>query len=137
MTPSTSCCYRCIIGAAKLRELGLDEFIDNEAIEFWGGFGIDKVVMSPCSNGEIVSCYCFYPAEKNDLREDGWNISTTPSNLIKTFPNLDPRLHKLFANAEDIKMWRCKSIAWKSKVLNKRSMGSTADAQVEISITCE
>jgi salicylate hydroxylase len=60
--PSTSCCYRCIIGADRLRELGLEEFLNNEAIEFWGGYGINKVVMSSCSNGHVVSCYCFYPA---------------------------------------------------------------------------
>jgi len=60
--PSTSCCYRCIISADKLRELGLDEFLHSEAIEFWGGNGIYKIVMSSCSNGNVVSCYCFYPA---------------------------------------------------------------------------
>ncbi|GAB1211595.1 hypothetical protein ATERTT37_000718 [Aspergillus terreus] len=103
---STSCCYRCIIGAPKLRELGLEDYIDNEAIEYWGGFGIDKIVMSPCSNGEVVSCYCFYPAEYNDLRDDGWNISATPQQLVETFPGLDPRMKKLMLNAEDIKMWR-------------------------------
>ncbi|GES58664.1 salicylate hydroxylase [Aspergillus terreus] len=103
---STSCCYRCIISAPKLRELGLEDYIDNEAIEYWGGFGIDKIVMSPCSNGEVVSCYCFYPAEYNDLRDDGWNISATPQQLVDTFPGLDPRMKKLMLNAEDIKMWR-------------------------------
>lgn len=30
---STSCCYRCIISADKLRELGLEEYLNNEAIE--------------------------------------------------------------------------------------------------------
>ncbi|KAK1251873.1 hypothetical protein MKX07_007352 [Trichoderma sp. CBMAI-0711] len=106
VTPSTSCCYRCIISTAKLRELGLQEFADNSAIEFWGGNGIDKIVMSPCSNHEVVSCYCFYPAEKNNLNDDGWNISSTGENLAATFPNLDERLRLLFLNAEDIKMWR-------------------------------
>ncbi|KAB8258474.1 hypothetical protein BDV32DRAFT_159924 [Aspergillus pseudonomiae] len=105
-TMSTSCCYRCIIGADKLRALGLDDYISNEAIEYWGGFGIDKIVMSPCSNGEVVSCYCFYPAAYNELREDGWNISATPQQLVDTFPALDPRMKKLMLNAEDIKMWR-------------------------------
>lgn len=38
-TPSTSCCYRCIISADKIRALGMAEFLDNEAIEFWGGYG--------------------------------------------------------------------------------------------------
>ncbi|KAJ5689845.1 hypothetical protein N7462_004237 [Penicillium macrosclerotiorum] len=103
---STSCCYRCIIGADKLRSLGLEDYISNEAIEYWGGFGINKIVMSPCSNGEVVSCYCFYPASVNNLREDGWNISASPQQLVDTFPDLDPRMKTLMLNAEDIKMWR-------------------------------
>ncbi|KAM0525701.1 hypothetical protein ACHAPE_000412 [Trichoderma viride] len=106
VAPSTSCCYRCIISAEKLRELGLGEFAENSAIEFWGGNGIDKVVMSPCSDHEVVSCYCFYPAEKNNLKEDGWNIASTGENLAATFPDLDERLRTLFRNAEDVKMWR-------------------------------
>jgi len=105
-TASTSCCYRCIISADRLRELGLEEFLHNNAIEFWGGYGIDKVVLSACSDNNVVSCYCFYPAERNNLKEDGWNISTTPENLVDTFPGLDPKLRTLFMNAEDIKMWR-------------------------------
>ena len=106
VSASTSCCYRCIIHADKLRELGLDEFCESSAIEFWGGMGINKIVMSACSDHDMVSCYCFYPAEKNDLDEDGWSISTTGENLASTFPDLDDRLRRLFRNAEDIKMWR-------------------------------
>ncbi|OBT71041.1 hypothetical protein VF21_10624 [Pseudogymnoascus sp. 05NY08] len=105
-TASTSCCYRCIITADKLRELGLEEFLNNNAIEFWGGYGRSKIVLSACSDNNVVSCYCFYPAEWNSLNEDGWNISTTSENLVATFPGLDPKIHKLFMNAEDIKMWR-------------------------------
>jgi salicylate hydroxylase len=45
-------------------------------------------------------------ARYNDLKEDGWNISTTPENLAATFPDIDLRVRKLFLNAEDIKMWR-------------------------------
>ncbi|KAJ5112896.1 hypothetical protein N7456_001430 [Penicillium angulare] len=105
-TMSTSCCYRCIISADKLRSLELEDYISNEAIEYWGGFGINKIVMSPCSNGEVVSCYCFYPASYNNLRDDGWNISASPQQLVDTFPDLDPRMRKLMLNADDIKMWR-------------------------------
>ncbi|KZZ95545.1 Aromatic-ring hydroxylase-like protein [Moelleriella libera RCEF 2490] len=104
--PSSSCCYRCIIQAKKLEELGLQEFAENSAIEFWGGDGINKIVMSSCSDHDVVSCYCFYPAEKNDLREDGWDISTTGEKLAATFPDLDERLKTLFLGADDIKMWR-------------------------------
>ena len=106
---STSCCYRCIISADKLRRLGLDDYIDNAAIEYWGGIGINKIVMSPCSDGDVVSCYCFYPAEHNNLRDDGWNISATPEQLVATFPGLDERMQRLLINAEDIKMWRCRT----------------------------
>ncbi|KAJ5335597.1 hypothetical protein N7452_008000 [Penicillium brevicompactum] len=103
---SSSCCYRCIIGSDKLRSLGLDDYISNEAIEFWGGFGINKIVMSPCSNGDVVSCYCFYPASHNNVRDDGWSIAASPQQLVDTFPDLDPRMKTLMLNAEDIKMWR-------------------------------
>jgi salicylate hydroxylase len=103
---STSCCYRCIISADKLRELGLEEYLNNNAIEFWGGYGINKIVLSACSDNNVVSCYCFYPAEMNDTREDGWNLSASPEKLVETFPGLDPKLRSLFLNAEDIKMWR-------------------------------
>ncbi|KAK0385628.1 hypothetical protein NLU13_6805 [Sarocladium strictum] len=106
-TLSSSCCYRCIIPAEKLIALGLDSFLHNDAIEFWGGDNSKtKIVMSACSSRTVVSCYCFYPAEKNDLKEDGWDISTTGENLAATFPGLDPRLITMFLNAEDIKMWR-------------------------------
>ncbi|KAH6663981.1 hypothetical protein F5X68DRAFT_251224 [Plectosphaerella plurivora] len=106
ISSSSSCCYRCIIYADKLEELGLSEFATNDAIEFWGGDSKTKIVMSACSDRNVVSCYCFYPAEKNDLTEDGWNISTTGENLVAKFPGIDPRLVTLFLNAEDIKMWR-------------------------------
>lgn len=106
ITPSESCCYRCIISRDELTSLGLASFADNSAIEFWGGAGIDKIVMSPCSANQVVSCYCFYPAAKNDLLSDGWNISTTGDRLADTFPDLDERLRTLFRHAEDIKMWR-------------------------------
>ncbi|KAJ4155536.1 hypothetical protein LMH87_000775 [Akanthomyces muscarius] len=106
VAPSESCCYRCIIRRDRLAELGLQEFADNSAIEFWGGEGIEKIVMSPCSDNAVVSCYCFYPASRNGPQTDSWHLSTTGANLAATFPDLDPRMRLLFENAEDINMWR-------------------------------
>ena len=103
---SDSCCYRCIIGTDKLEQLGLGQFVTSEAIEFWGGFGINKIVMSGCHANQVVSCYCFFPAALNGLDKDGWNIGASPTELCDTFPGLDPRVKLLFMNAEDIKMWR-------------------------------
>ncbi|ATY65729.1 Aromatic-ring hydroxylase [Cordyceps militaris] len=99
VTPSASCCYRCIISREALAGLGLQAFADASAIEFWGGEGsIDKIVLSPC--------YCFYAAAKNDATPDGWDQATTGARLAATFPGLDPRLRLLFAHADDVNMWR-------------------------------
>ncbi|OAA57734.1 Aromatic-ring hydroxylase-like protein [Cordyceps fumosorosea ARSEF 2679] len=106
VTPSASCCYRCIITRERLAELNLAAFADASAIEFWGGRGTDKIVMSPCAANAVVSCYCFYAAALNDLTPDGWDHSATGAKLAATFPSLDPRLRLLFENADDIKMWR-------------------------------
>ncbi|KAK7417708.1 hypothetical protein QQX98_004364 [Neonectria punicea] len=105
-TPSTSCCYRCIVPIDTLKQLGLTEFVTREAIEYWGGMGIEKIVMSPAAGGNMICCYCFYPSSYNDLCEDGWNFSATPEQLVETFKTIDPTVKKLFGQAEDIKMWR-------------------------------
>lgn len=62
--------------------------------------------MSPAAGGELICCYCFYPASYNDLRDDGWNFSATPEQLVETFNSIDPTMKELMAEAEDIKMWR-------------------------------
>lgn len=105
-TPSTSCCFRCIVTIETLEELGLTEYVTRNAIEYWGGMGIEKIVMSPAAGGDMICCYCFYPASKNDTREDGWNFSATPQQLVETFDTIEPNMKRLFARAEDIKMWR-------------------------------
>lgn len=38
--------------------------------------------------------------------KDGWNISTTPQELVATFPTLDRRIQQLMLHSEDIKIWR-------------------------------
>ncbi|KAK8144005.1 hypothetical protein G3M48_006436 [Beauveria asiatica] len=114
VTPSESCCYRCIITRDKLAALGLAAFADDSAIDFWGGDGIDKIVMSPCAGNSVVSCYCFYPSSKNDddaasssASSDGsWHTAATGAQLAATFPTLDPRLRLLFEHASDVHMWR-------------------------------
>ncbi|OAA46531.1 FAD dependent oxidoreductase [Beauveria brongniartii RCEF 3172] len=105
VTPSESYCYSCIIPTAKLHDLGLSEF-SGSSVHFWGGMGINKIVLGSCSNYEMVTCYCFYPAEKNDLVKDGWDITTTGKALAATFPGLDERLQLLFLHSGNIRMWR-------------------------------
>ncbi|KAF5585414.1 salicylate hydroxylase, partial [Fusarium subglutinans] len=105
-TPLSSCCYRCIVPYEKLEKLGLTEYVTRNAIKYWGGMGIEKIVMSPAGGGSMICCYCFYPASLNDTRDDGWNVSATPEQLVETFKTIEPNMKRLFAEAEDIKMWR-------------------------------
>lgn len=104
--PSTSCCYRCLVTNEDVKKHGFYDFASNNGIEFWGGEGIDKIVISPCSNGDLISFYCFYPASYNNLRADGWDNDATSQNLLDTFPKLDPEIRRMFEKAYDIKQWR-------------------------------
>ncbi|KHN97073.1 uncharacterized protein MAM_05182 [Metarhizium album ARSEF 1941] len=88
LTPSASCFLQCIIHVGGLLELGLWKFAENSANDFWRGNGIDKMVVSAYSDHDVVRCYCFYPAKKNDLKEDGWNMATTGENLAAAFAEL-------------------------------------------------
>ncbi|CAF1354197.1 unnamed protein product [Adineta steineri] len=106
MTPSTSACHRCSIPTSRVKQLGLKDFSPNSAIEFWGGFDINKIVLAPCCAGEIISFYCFSPPSYNHQSEEGWNFSATPSMLIERFPDLDPDLLAIFKHCEDIKLWK-------------------------------
>ncbi|KAA8651266.1 hypothetical protein EYZ11_006786 [Aspergillus tanneri] len=103
---STSTCYHCVVETSEVRRLGLTDLSPNCAIEFWGGQGINKIVFSPCRNGEIHSFYCFFPTVMSDHAEEGWNHEATHEQLLAPFPTLDPRLLALFRNSVDIKPWR-------------------------------
>lgn len=103
---STSTCYHCIIETSEVRRLGLTDLSPNSAIEFWGGSGINKIVFSPCRNGEVHSFYCFFPTSESDHDGEGWNYAASREQLLAPFPTLDPKLRALFANSEDIKPWR-------------------------------
>lgn len=103
---SSSTCYHCILETSEVRRLGLTDLSPNSAIEFWGGAGIDKIVFSPCRNGEVHSFYCFFPTALSDHTGEGWNYSASREQLLAPFPDLDPTLLDLFRNAVDIKPWR-------------------------------
>ncbi|CUM66660.1 uncharacterized protein PRCAT00004336001 [Priceomyces carsonii] len=101
-----SSCIRVLFDTEKVRSKGLQDFSTNDAIEFWGGENKYKIVLSPCSNNEVVSCYCFFDAGKEDL-DSGWNNTVSIEKLNASLPNLDPNLKRLFIECGyDIKQWR-------------------------------
>lgn len=67
---------------------------------------MNKIVYSPCREGEINSFYCFFPTEQSNHATEGWRESATVEQLLAPFADLDPDLRALFANSEDIKPWR-------------------------------
>ncbi|KAI9053229.1 hypothetical protein LZ554_002196 [Drepanopeziza brunnea f. sp. 'monogermtubi'] len=103
---STSHCYHCIIATEDVKRLGLHDFTPNEAIEFWGGQDINKIVFSPCREGELHSFYCFFPASMAGNPGEGWSHSISTEELMQPFSTLDPDLQALFRNSTDIKPWR-------------------------------
>ncbi|KAH8649720.1 hypothetical protein BGZ60DRAFT_389662 [Tricladium varicosporioides] len=103
---STSHCYHCIITTEDVKRLGLLDLTPSSAIEYWGGQGIDKIVYSPCREGELNSFYCFFPTALSKNPGEGWNHHISMEELLAPFETLDPRLLALFRNSEDIKPWR-------------------------------
>lgn len=103
---STSHCLHCIITTDEVKKLGLMNLSENSAIEYWGGTDINKIVYSPCRNGEINSFYCFFPIELAKNPGEGWNHTNTVEDLLLPFGTLDPRLLAIFKNSYDIKPWR-------------------------------
>jgi salicylate hydroxylase len=104
---STSHCLHCIITTEDVKRLGLNNYASNEAIEYWGGQGIEKIVFSPCREGELHSYYCFFPTEKSKNPGEGWGHSNTVEELLEPFEgSLDPELISIFQNSTDIKPWR-------------------------------
>lgn len=101
-----SSCIRVLFDTAKVKEFGLHDFSNNEAIEFWGGDDKYKIVLSPCADKEVISCYCFYPANPEDVK-DGWHNEVLLKQLLDALPELDPKLVDLFTKCGyDMKQWR-------------------------------
>lgn len=103
---SDSSCIRVLFNTKDVRRLGLRDYSNNEAIEYWGGDLKFKIVLSPCNNNEVISCYCFYEAGPNDVKS-GWNNDVSLEKLLASCPDLDPELVELFTKCGyDIKQWR-------------------------------
>ncbi|TVY26481.1 hypothetical protein LHYA1_G005588 [Lachnellula hyalina] len=103
---STSHCLHCIISTEDVKRLGLLNLSVNEAIEYWGGQGIEKIVYSPCREGQVNSFYCFFPTEIARNPGEGWTHEISVEELLEPFGTLDPKLYALFENSTDIKPWR-------------------------------
>ncbi|TFK29265.1 salicylate hydroxylase [Coprinopsis marcescibilis] len=112
---SPQTCYRCNVLTKDIKELGLVSHSYEPAIQFWGGnegrngrSKYYKIVMAPCSSGEVVSFYCFMPTEMTNHREEGFAFKECPvSDILKgRYSELDPNCLALLKSSRERMPWR-------------------------------
>lgn len=107
--PSDSSCLHANVDADEAARLGLVNYSQNSALEYWGGQEgkWDKIVLSPCNGGKLLSYYCFFPREQGDYSTQAWGSEGRPvEDLLKPYPTLDRQVFEHLAIGKEIQPWR-------------------------------
>lgn len=105
--PAASSCLHANVLTSEAVKLGLVDYGKNSAIEYWGGHHEhNKIVLSPCNGGSLLSYYCFFPREKGDYASQNWDADASVEELLAPFPDLDKQVFKHLAIGQDIRPWR-------------------------------
>lgn len=107
--PADSSCLHCNVDTEDAVRLGLVDYSKNSALEYWGGQEgkWDKIVLSPCNGGKLLSYYCFFPREMGDYVNQTWGGEDRPlEELLNPYPNLDPQVKAHLAIGKEIRPWR-------------------------------
>ncbi|KAH8679202.1 putative salicylate hydroxylase [Ilyonectria robusta] len=105
--PATCTCLHANVETAKAVELGLVDYSQNSALEYWGGYDTHyKIVLSPCNGGTLLSYYCFFPREASDLAHHSWDQEATVEELLAPYPDLDRQVFKHLAIGAEVRPWR-------------------------------
>lgn len=102
----TSTCLHANVDRKHAQSLGLPDYAANNAIEYWGGYGDDKIVFSPCHDSEILSFYCFFPRGRGSIGDEGWNYEATLKELLDPYPELDAYVIEHLKISTEIRPWR-------------------------------
>ncbi|EFW16279.1 hypothetical protein D8B26_006035 [Coccidioides posadasii str. Silveira] len=104
---ASSSCLHANVDTATAVKLGLVDYSQNSAIEYWGGHhNVNKIVLSPCNGGSLLSYYCFFPREKGDYAAQNWNSEATVEELLAPYPDLDPQVFGHLKIGKEIRPWR-------------------------------
>jgi len=112
--PAPLAAYRCNILSSTVDELGLHNFAARQGIDYWGGFPqgdrsqYNKIVLTGCRGGTILSFYVFMPTHMSPQRKEGYRYAEVPVEEI-TAPfkgELDPRVVALLEHSFDRMPWR-------------------------------
>lgn len=107
--PADSSCLHANVLTEDAIRLGLVDYSKNSALEYWGGQEgkWDKIVLSPCNGGRLLSYYCFFPREKGDYTNHSWDAEDRPvEELLAPYPNLDSQVHSHLSIGKEIRPWR-------------------------------
>lgn len=107
--PAESSCLHANVLTKDARKLGLVDYSLNEALEYWGGQEgkWDKIVLSPCNGGELLSYYCFFPRSAGDYANHTWGGADLPvEELLAPYPELDAQVKAHLAIGIEIQPWR-------------------------------
>ncbi|KAJ5102414.1 hypothetical protein NUU61_004636 [Penicillium alfredii] len=107
--PADSSCLHTNISTEEAVRLGLVDYSQDNALEYWGGQEgkWDKIVLSPCNGGKLLSYYCFFPREQGDYSTQSWGADERPvEELLQPYPALDRQVFDHLAIGKEIKPWR-------------------------------
>lgn len=105
--PADSSCLHANVTTAEAVKMGFPDYSKNSAIEYWGGHhSWNKIVLSPCNGGSLLSYYCFFPREKGDYSDQKWDASSTTEELLSPYPDLDKGVYNHLAIGKEIRPWR-------------------------------
>lgn len=107
--PSDQSCLHCNVWTEDAVKAGMVDYSADSALEYWGGQEgkWDKIVLSPCNGGKLLSYYCFFPRTEGDYTSHSWGQGDRPvEELLKPYPNLDKQVLDHLRIGHDIQPWR-------------------------------
>ncbi|CAK7221146.1 hypothetical protein SEUCBS140593_004471 [Sporothrix eucalyptigena] len=108
--PADSSCLHANVDTQQAVAAGLVDYSQDAALEYWGGQEgtFDKIVLSPCNGGKLLSYYCFFPRAKGDYVNQSWSDSADRpvEELLGPYPNLDANVRLHLAIGKEIRPWR-------------------------------
>ncbi|TLD08307.1 uncharacterized protein PgNI_07153 [Pyricularia grisea] len=107
--PSDSSCLHANVTTEEAKALGLVDYSLDSALEYWGGQEgkWDKIVLSPCNGGSLLSYYCFFSRSAGDYASQTWGGQDRPvEELLAPYPELDQQVKSHLAIGKEIQPWR-------------------------------
>lgn len=108
--PAESTCLHANVVTEDAVAAGFVDFSQDSALQFWGGHGElwDKIVLSPCRSGKLLSYYCFFPRDKGGayVNHSWGGEDRSVDELLAPFPQLDAQVRGHLSLGKEIQPWR-------------------------------